>query len=561
MIKEKKTEREDAVWFVPLGGFEEIGRNMMFFEHKNEIVIIDAGLQFPEETTPGIDYIIPNTSYLETKKANIKALIITHGHYDHIGALPYLIQKIGNPRIYCAAITKEMIAKRQEEFRNSPKLNIQIVKAGDKVRFGDYFEAQFFDLDHTVPDTIGTILKTPIGNIVHFTDFKLDYNKEGQAIGLDEFRQIGKMGVHTLLIDSTNADIPGRNVSERIVEENLAKLFEKAEGRVIVATFASLITRLGEMVKIGLELKRKIFISGYSMKTNVQIAQNLGYLKIPKGTILPMEELHKYKDDKILILCTGAQGEPNASLMRIANSEHRFIKAKTGDTFILSSSIIPGNERAVQILKDNLTRQGARVVQSKDIDIHSSGHAPEEELKETMGLVKPRYIIPTHGYYFKRAANRDLAIKAGVKKENILLMDNGQAAELTKTSARITDKTVDASYVLVDGLGIGDVSEIVLRDRRVLAQEGMVVIIATLSRQDGRLIKNPDIISRGFIYLDKNKEMLDNIRRRLRSIVEQLHHQPVDADYLKSLIRDQIGDFLFRKTQRRPMILPAVIEI
>ncbi len=564
-ILEKKIRQpadvEEPMRFVPLGGFEEIGRNMMFFEYKNEIVIIDAGLQFPEETTPGIDYIIPNTSYLEKKKPNIKALIITHGHYDHTGAIPYVTGRIGNPPVYCAAITKEMILKRQEEFRNAPKLNIEVVKAGYKTKLGKYFEAEFFDLDHTVPDTVGTILKTPIGNIVHFTDFKFDYDQDDKPIGLENFAAIGKKGIHTLLIDSTNAAEEGRTVSERVVEKNLEKLFKEAEGRIVIATFSSLLTRLREIIKIGTRLKRKIFVSGFSMKANIQIAQNLGFIKTDKGTILPLEEMHKYEDQKIMVLCTGAQGEPNASLMRIANGEHKFIETKMGDTFILSSSIIPGNERGVQVLKDNLTRQGAKVYQSKHIDIHSSGHAPQEELKEAMKLIKPRFLIPTHGYYFMRAANRENAAECKIPRDSVLLMDNGQIAELKTDSAKIIKETVDAFYVMVDGLGIGDVGEIVLRDRRVLAQEGMVVIIATLSKHNGRLLKNPDIISRGFIYLKENQQMLDEIRRRLRAIVERIRSQDVDSEYLKSLIRDQIGSFLYQKTKRRPMILPVVIEV
>ena len=553
---------QEPLKFVPLGGFEEVGRNMMFFEYKDEIVIIDAGLQFPEETTPGIDYIIPNIGYLASKKENIKGLIITHGHYDHIGAIPYVIGKLGNPTIYTASIPREIIKKRQEDFPNLPKLKIETVKPGDKIKFGNYFEAEFFELDHTIPDTIGTILKTPVGNMVHFVDFKFDYDHDGNPIGLDDYARIGKMGVHTLFMDSTNAEREGISISERLVEKNLEELFKKSNGRIIVGTFGSLITRLGEIIKIGHKLGKKIFISGYSMKTNIQIAQNLGYLKIDKGVLLPIEELHKYKDDKVMILCTGAQGEPNASLMRIANGEHKFIKTKSGDTIILSSSIIAGNEHAVQVLKDNLTRQGARVYQSMHMDIHSSGHAPKEELKKVIQLVKPKHIVPVHGYYFMRAANRENAVDVGLPRENVFLMDNGQVAEATASDFKITDKTVDAFMVMVDGLGVGDVGEVVLRDRRILADEGMVVIINTLDKEKGTLLKNPDIISRGFIYLKENQEILDQIRARLRNIINQMpKHQQIEAEYLKSLIRDQIGQFLYHKTQRRPMILPVVIEV
>ena len=564
MIKKtiKRPDTAEVLKFVPLGGFEEVGRNSMFFEYQDEIVVIDAGLQFPEESTPGIDYIIPNVSYLQGKKQNVKALIITHGHYDHIGAIPYIIHKLGNPPIYAAAITGEIIKKRQDDFPNQPKLNIITVKHGDKVKFGRHFEAEFFDLDHTIPDTLGVILKTPMGNMVHFCDFKFDYDHDDNPIGLDDYARIGQMGVHTLFMDSTNSEHPGISVSERLVEKTLEELFKKAEGRIIVATFSSLITRLGEIIKIAARLKRKVFVSGYSMKTNLQIAQNLGYLKFEKGTILPIEEMHKYKDDKVLVVCTGAQGEPNATLMRVANGEHKFIKSKKGDTIILSSSIIPGNEYAVQVLKDNLTRQGAKIYQSSHVDIHSSGHAPKEELKKVVELIKPKYLVPVHGYYFMRSANKENAMEVGVPENNILLMDNGQVAEFTPSSARITDKTVDAFYVMVDGLGVGDVGEVVLRDRRILSAEGMLVLILTLDKEKGHLLKKPDIISRGFIYLKENQGILDEIRGKIKNIIERIpRHQPLDPDYVKTLLRDQLGAFIYNKTHRRPMILPVVIEV
>lgn len=552
---------KELLKFVPLGGLEEVGRNCMFFEYKDEIVIVDAGLQFPEETTPGIDYIIPNVSYLQTKREHVKGLILTHGHYDHIGALPYILEKIGNPPIYAAAITAELVKKRQDDFTNAPKPKLEIVKSGDTVKLGRYFEVTFFEVAHTIPDDIGIFVRTPVGNIVHFPDFKFDYDKEGKPIGLDAYSEIGKLGIHTLLMDSTNADQEGFSVSERVVEKNIEELIKKANGRVIIATFASLISRLGEIIKIGNRLHRRVFVSGYSMKANLQIAQNLGYLKFEKGTILPIEEIHKYKDDKILVLCTGAQGEPNAQLMKIVNGEHKYLHIKPGDTMIFSSSIIPGNERGVQVLKDDFARKGAKVYQSKHMDIHSSGHAPKEELKEVVRRVKPKFMVPVHGYFFMRAANKENAIEAGVKPENVMLMDNGQIAEITKDGFRVTDKTVDAHYVMVDGLGVGDVEQVVLRDRLLLAKEGMVVIITTIDRQNGRILKNPDIISRGFIYLKEHKEILDEIRRRIRTIVGRIPRQEAESDYMKTLIRDQIGQYLYNRTHRRPMILPVLIEV
>ncbi len=554
---------EPTIRFAALGGMEEIGRNMMFFEYQDEIILIDAGFQFPEEATPGIDYIIPNVSYLEQKKKNIRALIITHGHYDHIGAIPYIIEKLGNPMIFTTALSKEIIARRQEDFVNVPKLNFQIVKPGETHRLSPNFKAEFFGVTHNIPEGVGIILDTPVGRIVHAGEFKFDYDSEGKARGLEVWEKIGKQKVHTLLLESTGAEEPGYSMSERVVEQEIEKLFKKATGRIILGTFASLLDRLGEIIKIAERMNKKVAISGLSMKTNIQIARNLGFIKIKKGTIISLDEIHKHKDDKLVILCTGAQGEPNASLMKIANGEHRHIQIKKGDMVILSSSVVPGNERSVQILKDDISRQGALVYHYKMIDIHSSGHAPQEELKAVMKMVKPKFFLPMHGYYFMRWRNAQNAQEAlGLKPEETILIDNGQVVLFTKNSAKITDEMLPAYYVMVDGLGVGDVGEVVLRDRRVLAQEGMVVVIATLDRHNGKFLKNPDIISRGFIYLKENKEFVEELRKRIRNLVSRIpRHQQLETDYIKSLMRDQIGQFLYNKTKRRPMVLPVIIEV
>lgn len=558
-----KPDKEQPVRWVALGGLEEIGRNMMFFEYKNEIIIIDAGLQFPEEETPGIDYIIPNVSYLEPKKQNIKALIITHGHYDHIGAIPYILEKIGNPLIYTTNISKEIILRRQEEFPNTPKPVFEMVKGGETHKLSEHFSVTFFDVVHNIPEGVGMIIHTPIGNIVHPGEFKFDYSMDGKPRGLDTWRWVGEQKIHTLMLDSTGAEVPGWSISERVVEKELEKIFKAAEGRIIVGTFSSLLDRLAEIIKIAEHLKKKVAISGYSMKTNIQIAQNLKYMKVQKGTIIPLEEINKHPDNKVMILSAGAQGEPNSALTRIANGEHRQIKIKKSDTLVLSSSIVPGNERSVQNLKDNLSRQGATIYHYKMLDIHSSGHAPQEELKTVMKLIKPRFFLPIHGYYFMRWRNAGLAQeKLGLAPEKTIIADNGHVIEFRKDSARVINERLPAFYVMVDGLGVGDVGEVVLRDRRTLSQEGMVVIITTLSRQTGKILKNPDIISRGFIYLKENQELLDDIRRKIRGIIGRIpRYQTLDADYIKSLIRDQIGQFLYNKTKRRPMILPVIIEV
>ena len=555
-------DKESTVRFVPLGGLEEVGRNCSFFEYKDEIVIIDVGIQFPEEETPGIDYIIPNVTYLEPKKQNIHGLIFTHGHYDHVHALPYLLEKLGNPVIYTAAFTKAIIEKRCQEFPNLPKLNFHIVKNGDVVKLSPSFEAEFFDIGHTIPDALGIILNTPAGKMVHFGDFRLDVNLEGKPVNLEAFERIGAMGVHSIFVDSTNSLREGFSVSEKIVEENLEKLIKHARGRVIIGSFASLITRIIEIFKIAHRLGRKVAVNGRSMRDNVQIAQQLGYLKVEKDQLLNLEDVNKHPDNKLLILTTGAQGESNSGLMRIVNGEHRVITLKPSDTVIFSSSVVPGNERSVQALQDNISRQVEEIYNTKLLDIHTSGHAYSEDLKLVMQLTKPKYVVPVHAYYFMRKRVRTLADEAGFDKNRVMLLDNGQVALMTSDSFIASDEKVPAFYVMVDGLGVGDVEEVVLRDRRNLAAEGMVVVIITLDRKNGRLLKNPDIISRGFIYLREHQDILDEIRKRLRGITTRLpNYQEVEPDYLKALIRDQIGQFLYNKTKRRPMILPVVIEI
>ncbi|MBI3046149.1 MAG: ribonuclease J [Candidatus Harrisonbacteria bacterium] len=554
--------KEAILRFVPLGGLEEIGRNCSFFEYGNEIVIMDVGIQFPEEETPGIDYIIPNAAYLEPKKKNIRGIILTHGHYDHIHALPYLIEKMGNPIIYTAELTKALIEKRFQEFPNLPKPKIEIVKDGDRVTISEHFTAEFFDIEHTIPDAIGFILDTPEGKMVHFGDFRVDRDIDGNPQKMEIFERLGKMGIHTVFLDSTNADIDGKSIPEKLVEKNLENLFKNADGRVIVATFASLLTRLAEIIKIAEKLDRKVALNGRSMKDNVQIAKNLGYMKFKKDHVINIEEVHQYKDNKIMILTTGGQGEPNAGLTKIANGEHKSVRLKKTDTVIFSSSVVPGNERSVQTLQDNIARQVAEVYNSKLLDIHSSGHCLKEDLLLVLKTVKPKFVVPIHGYYFKRSVAAKIAQQTGIPKENAILMDNGQVAEIAKDDFKVTSEQIPANYVMVDGLGIGDVQEVVLRDRLMLAEEGMVVVIATIDRKSGRFLKTPDIISRGFIYLKEHKELLDEIRIKLKSIIGRMpRHQEIEPDYVKSLIRDQIGQLLYNKTKRRPMILPVLIEI
>lgn len=553
--------KADEVKFVPLGGMEEIGRNCSYFEYKDEIVIVDVGIQFPEEETPGIDFIIPNVASLEPKKKNIRGIILTHGHYDHIAAIHYVIEKLGNPIIYTTAFTKAIVEKRHEEFPNAPKLRFQVITDGSKVKLSEHFSAEFMRIEHTIPEACGFILDTPAGKMVSFGDFRLEIDRDGNPQHLDTFERIAKMGVHTLFLDSTRADAPGAGPSETTVIENLEELIKEAPGRIIIATFASMVDRLIEIINISERLGKKVAVNGRSMISNLDIAKSLGFLQAKKDVMITLEEVHKHRDDKVVILTTGTQGEPNAGLMRIVRGEHRILALKPADTVVFSSSVVPGNERSVQTLQDNIARQVDEVYNSKFLDIHAGGHAYSEDLKLVMDIIKPKFVVPIHGYFYFRKAFVKIAKSLGMKREQVILMDNGEVAILRPNEFIITDEKVVSSYVMVDGLGVGDVEEVVLRDRLSLAQEGMVVIIVTVGA-NGRLYKNPDIISRGFIYIKDHGIILEEIRKRIQGLINRLPaNQEVDPDYLKTLVRDQIGQFLYNKTKRRPMILPVVIRV
>lgn len=548
---------------IPLGGLEEIGRNMVVIEYKDDIIIIDAGLQFPEENMPGIDYIIPNTKYLEKRKDKIRGLIITHGHYDHIGAIPHIMDKIGNPPIFAAPLTKAVILKRQEDYPNSPKLEIHEAKDGTKLRLGDWFDLEFFSVTHNIPDALGAVIKTPIGNIVHPGEFKFDYGRDEKPIDIQKFEEIGKKNILLLMLDSTRAEETGKSVPEYIVKENLKRIFQISKGRIIVGTFASLLDRVQQIMSIAEEMGKKVAIRGYSMKMNVEIAKNLGYLKFDKQTLIPIEKSGAVPDEKLVVLCTGAQGEASAALMRIASGEDKYIRTKRGDTIVFSSSIIPGNERSVQMLRDNLTRQGAKVYHYKMMDIHSSGHATRPEMQEIIKMIKPKFFMPIHGYYYMRNLLGEAAADAGVNPKNIIIADNGNILEVNQNQARISKKKAASNYIMVDGLGVGDVGNVVLRDRQVMSNDGMFVIIAIVDSKTGKVKGSPDIISRGFVYLKESKELLHGARKKIRQIVESATRpgQPVNDLYIKNNIREKIGQYLYSKTQRRPMVLPVIIEI
>lgn len=559
----KKSFKQSNLKIIPLGGLGEVGRNMTILEWQRKILIIDMGFRMPEEDMPGIDYIIPNISYLKDKGKSILGIVFTHGHYDHIGAVPYLIEKIGYPSMFASPLTRGIILRRQEDFSFQKKLEIHTVKNGSRINLGP-FRVEFFHQNHNIPDNLGLFIQTPVGNILHTSDFKFDPSPvNDQPTDFKKLKELSQRNILLLMADSTGAENEGHSLSEKTIAENLDEVFKKVSGRIIAVTFASLINRIQQIISLSEKYGRKVAIEGYSMKTNVEISKRLGYIKSMKGTFIQTKEINKYPDSKVLVLCTGAQGEGQAVLMRIATKEHRFVRLKKGDTVIFSSSVIPGNERTVQILKDELFRQKAEVFHYKMMDIHAGGHAQKEELKEMIEIMRPKFFLPIHGQLSMMVANANLAQSQGLPEKRIILTENGQIINLNRGEFFIEKRSVPSNYIMVDGLGIGDVGEVVLRDRHTLATDGMFVIVAIVDRQTGQVRGSPDIISRGFVYLRESKELLADTRKKVISIVNQAagSGKSVNWVYVKDEIRNKVGQFLYTKTQRRPMILPVVIEV
>ena len=556
-------KKQQNLRIIPLGGLGEVGRNMILFEYKESILIIDMGLGFPGEDMPGIDCVIPNTSYLKGKEKNILGILLTHGHYDHIGAIPYILPRIGSLPIYASSLTKGIVLKRQEEFPNQPKLDIEEIKVGSEIKVGP-FRIEAFRQNHNIPENFGFFIQTPIGNVVHTSDFKFDLTPVNDlSTDFEKLKGIGKRGILLLMSESTGAEEEGCSLSERTIFENLDKIFQAAHGRIIAASFASLINRIQQLITLSERYKRKVAIEGRSMKTNIEIAQNLKIINVKKGTFIKTRDITKFPDDKITVICTGAQGEEDAVFMKIASREHKFIRIKKGDTIIFSSSIVPGNERSVQALKDEFHRQRARVFHYKMMDIHASGHARQEELKQMICLMRPKFFLPIYGQYSMLVRHAELAEEEGIAKKNIVVAENGQVVNLNQKRIFIEKETIPSNCVMVDGLGIGDVGEVVLRDRQNLARDGMFVIVAAIDKSSGKVKGSPDIISRGFVYLRESKELLKETRKKVIDIVDKAASSggAVNWLYIKDEIRNQIGQFLFSKTQRRPIILPVVIEV
>jgi len=555
--------KQQNIRIIPLGGLGEVGRNMMALEYQGKFLIIDVGLRMPEEDMPGVDFIIPNVNFLKDKQKSILGIVFTHGHYDHIGALPYIIDKLGNPPLFAAGLTKGIIIKRHEDFAHLPKLNITQVQDGDKIHLGP-FKVELFRQNHNIADSMGLVIQTPVGNIIHTSDFKFDLDPVFDTpTDFQRLKEIGQRGILLLMSDSTGAEEAGHSLSERTIMENLEGIFKNAKGRIIAATFGSLINRIQQMISLSEKYGRKVAVDGYSMRTNVEICKQLGYIKSEKGTLIKPEQMQNYPDSKVSLICTGAQGEGQAVLMRIANNEHRFVRLKKSDTVIFSSSVVPGNERTVQFLKDELYRREANVFHYKMMDIHAGGHAHKDELKQIMEIMHPRFFMPIHGQYSMLVNHAKLALEQGIPEKNIVVAENGQIITLNEKKISLDKKPIESNYVMVDGLGVGDVGEVVLRDRQTLSKDGMFVIIAIIDRKTGKVRSSPDIISRGFVYLRESKELLGDTRKRVIEIVNRTVGSggAVNWSYVKDEIRNRIGDFLYARTKRRPMILPVVIEI
>lgn len=556
-------EKQDRLKIIVLGGNEEVGRNMSLIEYKNDIILIDMGLQFPEDDMPGVDYIIPNISYLTNKIKNIRGAVITHGHLDHIGGIPHLAPRLGNPPLFMSALTAGIVKKRQEDHKGTAPLKINIINTDDIIHLGG-FKLEFFRVSHNIPDSFGIIIHTPAGIVVHTGDFKIDTNPSGdKPTEIEKIKQLGQKNVLALMADSTNAPQPGHQLTEGDIQHNIDDIIKNAKGRVIIGTFSSMLGRIQQIIWACERMGRKIAIEGFSMKSNVAIAQELGYMKVQKGTLIDIKAALKLPNEKVAIVCTGAQGEDRAILMRIANGEHPILQIEPGDTVVFSSSVVPGNERSVQRLKDTLYREGAEVVHYQMMDVHAGGHAKQEDLKLMHQMVKPKYLIPIEGNHSFLHLHAKAAVEGGFKKENIMIADNGQIMEFDlKGNGILTNKKLPTEYVFVDGLGVGDTNHIVLRDRIELSKDGMAIVLAVVSAQTGKLIKQPEIMTRGFVFLKEHSDLLPMAKKKATAILKDDDpRSSANGQYLRDKLRDQLGQFLFVKTGRRPMILPLIIEV
>ncbi len=555
---------DDKLRIYCLGGLQEIGRNCTVIEYNDDIIIVDMGLQFPEEGMPGIDYIIPNFDSIRPKAKNIRGVIITHGHFDHIGGIPHIMPKIGNPPMFMGRLTAGIVKARYEEFPENPPLKITLIDSGMKFKLGKAFEVEFVRMNHSIPDMFAAVIHTPCGTVMHTGDFKIDKNNPyDKPADVQRMKELSEQGIRILMADSTNAEHPGEQISESDVLKDIEKLIVDAPGRIFVGTFSSMISRVQMIIELAEKHGRKVVVEGRSMHANVEVAKELGYIKFKPNTIVEPEDANKLPDNRVIVVGTGAQGQKNAFLMKLAMDEHRTFKLKAGDTVVFSSSVIPGNERTIQGLKDTLWRKGARVMHNQLMDVHAGGHCKQEDLKYFYKFMKPEFHVPIEAYHYMLRIHQQLMVEGmGHPKDKSLVADNGQVMEFDKTSGKLTNQYVDTQYVFVDGAGVGDVSSIVLRDRVQLAEDGMVIVICQVDAKTGQLIDAPDVISRGFIYMKESKEMIQAARLKLKKILADSDPRSAPDDaYLRDKIHQGLAQFLWAKTKRRPMILPVIIEV
>lgn len=545
---------------IPLGGLGEVGKNMMVAEYGNDIIIIDAGLMFPDEEMFGVDLVIPDTTYLSDKKQNIRGIFITHGHEDHIGSLPYILPMLDFPPIYGTRLTLGLIGVKLKEHRLTEKVTLNEVAAGARIAAGK-FEVEIVRVNHSVPDATALAIHTPVGTVVHTGDYKFDHTPvNGAPADFGTLARLGNEGVLVMMGDSTRIESPGYTPSERVINDSFDKLFANAPGRIILATFASLLSRVQQVIDTAERYERRLALVGRSMVNNVQMALELGYLHIPQGMLIRAEDIKQFQPDQVVIVCTGSQGEPTSALTRIANQDHRLIRIQTGDTVILSATPVPGNERMVNRTINNLFRQGAEVYYQAIANVHVSGHAAQEEQKLMLSLLRPKYVLPIHGEYRQLVLHAKLAYSLGIPEDRILVVEDGDIVEVTENEFAVVSHT-SCGNVFVDGLGVGDIGQIVLRDRQVLAQDGILIVVLTVDKETGQPVAGPDIVSRGFVYMRDSEELLENARERVLDSFIGLNGHASDWSFVKDKIRHTLSEFLYEQTHRRPMILPVVMDV
>ena len=546
---------------IPLGGMNEIGKNITVFEYDNEIIVVDCGLAFPEDDMLGVDLVIPDITYLERNKDKVKAIVITHGHEDHIGYIPYFFKKINVP-VYGTKLTLGLIKNKLIEHNLEKTTKLKCIKPRDIIKFGKYFKVEFVKMTHSIADAVAVAITTPVGVIFHTGDFKIDYTPiDGEMMDFQRVAELGKEGITLLMSDSTNVLRPGYTMSESSVGKEFDKIFTNCTKRIIVATFASNIHRMQQIVNSAVKCKRKVAVVGRSMLNVMTVSQELGYISMPEGTLIDIDKIGNYNPEQLVIITTGSQGEPMAALSRMSVGEHKKVQITPDDLVIFSSSPIPGNEKSVGRVIDELEKLGAEIIYNQLADVHVSGHACQEELKLMLSLTKPKYFMPVHGEYRFLKNHGELAVSVGMKKENIFLMENGRTLEIGKDEAKISTQ-VPSGMVLVDGLGVGDVGNIVLRDRQLLSENGMIIIVVSLDRKTSKVVSGPDIVTRGFVYVRESEDLMEEIKEIARNELDKCDKENIrEWSNIKSALRESLIHYIYSKTKRQPMILPILMDV